>query len=286
MGSEFAGEVAVVTGAASGIGRALAHALAGEGAALALADVNETGLRETAAQIKNAAATITTHVVDVASQAAVEAFAGDVIERHGRVTLLVNNAGVALYGTFEELSMADFEWLVGINFWGQVYGVKHFLPVLRQQRKAAIVNMSSVYGLIAPPGQSAYSASKFAVRGFTEALRHELQLTSVQVIAVHPAGVRTPIVRNARIGAGADPASAAQVLSLFERVLTIPPEAAAARIIQGIKKRESRILIGKEAVRIDRVQRLRPVHYWKTMMKRIEKLAGPAALRMSAKRRD
>lgn len=286
MGNEFAGRVAVVTGAASGIGRALAQALAGEGAALALADVNEAGLRETAAQIKNTAATVTTHAVDVASAVAMEAFAADVVERHGRVTLLVNNAGVALYGTFEELSIADFEWLMGINFWGQVYGVKHFLPFLKQQREAVIVNMSSVYGLIAPPGQSAYSASKFAVRGFTEALRHELQSTSVRVIAVHPAGVRTPIARNARIGAGADPASAAQALSWFERVLAIPPEAAAARIVQGIKKRESRILIGKEAVRIDRVQRLRPVHYWKTMTKRIEKLAGPAARRIVTRSGD
>src|SRR5580658_8018420 len=173
--------VAVVTGAGSGIGRALAQQLAAAGSALAIADIDEKGLVETAASLPRKEAGFSTHVLDVSDEAGVRSFAEDVVARHGRVTLLINNAGVALIGTFEELSLDDVRWLMGINFWGVVYGVKYFLPILKQQPRAQIVNLSSVFGMIAPVGQSAYSASKFAVRGFTEALRHELEGTSVSV---------------------------------------------------------------------------------------------------------
>src|SRR5215471_4989792 len=180
--------VAVVTGASSGIGRALAQRLAAAGSALALADIDEAGLQHTAQSLPKSNALVTTHVVDVAKEESVKSFAADVSAHHGRVTLLINNAGVALHGNFEEISLDDLRWLMDINFWGTVYGVKYFLPMLKREPRAHIVNLSSVFGIIAPAGQVPYAASKFAVRGFTEALRHELAPTNVCVSCVHPGG--------------------------------------------------------------------------------------------------
>ena len=262
--------VAVVTGAGSGIGRALARQLVIAGASVALADIDEAGLRETAASLSTKDRRATTHVVDVADETAMSAFAKDVTARHGRVTLLINNAGVALIGNFEELSLEDIRWLVGINFWGVVYGVKHFLPLLRQQPRAQIVNISSIFGLVAPAGQSAYSASKFAVRGFTETLRHELAGTSVFVSCVHPGGIQTPIARHARVGTHAAQGSQEQAIARFDRLTPTTAEAAAARILEGVEKREPRILIGRDARQIDILQRLRPATYWKTLARRVE----------------
>src|SRR5215831_19011638 len=193
--------VAVVTGAGSGIGRALAQRLAAAGSALAIADIDEAALQPTGQSLAKSSALVTTHVVDVAKEEHVKSFAADVSARHGRVTLLINNAGVALHGNFEEISLDDLRWLMDINFWGAVYGVKYFLPLLRREPRAHIVNVSSVFGLIAPAGQAAYSASKFAVRGFTEALRHELAHSNVCVSCVHPGGIRTSIAKRARVGA-------------------------------------------------------------------------------------
>jgi short-subunit dehydrogenase len=259
--------VAVVTGAASGIGRALAQQLAASGSALAIADIDERGLAETAASL-NAKATVSTHVLDVSNEAAVKVFSEDVIARHSRVTLLINNAGVALVGTFEEISLDDLRWLMNINFWSVVYGVKYFLPILKQQPRAQIVNLSSVFGIVGPVGQSAYSASKFAVRGFSEVLRHELEGTSVSVSVVHPGGIHTPIAKNARLGANAPEQKKRDAVAFFETVTPTSPEAAAARILAGVDKREPRILIGRDARQIDIVQRLRPATYWKVMAKR------------------
>src|SRR5580692_3259219 len=219
------GGVAVVTGAGSGIGRALAQQLSAAGSALAIADIDEKGLAETAASLAPKQAALSTHVLDVSNEAAVRGFAEDVIARHSRVTLLINNAGVALIGTFEELSLDDLRWLMGINFWGVVYGVKYFLPILKEQPRAHIVNLSSVFGIIGPPGQSAYSASKFAVRGFTEVLRHELEATSVFVSFVHPGGIRTQIARRARLGANTPPASRDEGVSRFDRLTPTMPDA-------------------------------------------------------------
>src|SRR5579863_2408801 len=221
--------VAVVTGAGSGIGRALAQNLASQGSALAIADVDENGLAETAASLKDTKATVSTHVVDVADESRVKSFSAEVLAKHGRVTLLINNAGVALHGTFEEISLDDLRWLMGINFWGVVYGVKYFLPILKQQPRAQIVNLSSVFGIIAPAGQSAYSASKFAVRGFTEVVRHELEGTSVSVSCVHPGGIHTPIAKRARLGAHASETKRQAAVDYFEKVTPTSPEAAAAR---------------------------------------------------------
>lgn len=259
----------MVTGAGSGIGRALAQQLATAGSALAIADIDEKGLAETAASLTNKSA-LSTHVLDVSDERDVKSFAEDIVTRHGRVTLLINNAGVALIGTFEELSLDDLRWLMGINFWGVVYGVKYFLPNLTQQTRAHIVNLSSVFGIIAPVGQSAYSASKFAVRGFTESLRHELEGTSVSVSCVHPGGIHTPIAKRARLGANAPPNKHQEAIARFEQLTPTSPEAAAARILKGVERREPRILIGSDARQIDIVQRLRPATYWKMMAKRAQ----------------
>ena len=263
--SFLGGGVAVVTGAGSGIGRALALQLAEAGSALAIADVDEAGLAQTAELIGGKKALVTTHRLDVADEAGVSAFAEEVDRRHGRVTLLINNAGVALEGTFEEISLDDFRWLMNINFWGVVYGVKYFLPLLKREKQAQIVNISSVFGLIAPPGQPAYSASKFAVRGFTECLRHELAGTPLRVSCVHPAGIRTAIARRARIGAGVKRAGIEEKISKFEHLFRTSPEEAAACILRGVERNKPRILIGSDAYKIDIVQRLRPATYWKTM---------------------
>src|SRR5215469_11558823 len=268
--SFLSGGVAVVTGAGSGIGRALAQQLAAEGSALALADIDEEGLQQTAQSLTRNNALVTTHAVDVAKEEAVKSFAGEVQERHGRVTLLINNAGVSLHGNFEEISLDDFRWVVDINFWGTVYGVKYFLPMLKREPRAHIVNLSSVFGLIAPAGQAAYSASKFAVRGFTEALRHELAHTNVGVSCVHPGGIRTPIARRARLGAATPAASREQGIARFEKLARTPPEKAAAVILHGVERRELRILIGIDANYIDVLQRLRPATYWKSLARKLE----------------
>jgi short-subunit dehydrogenase len=266
--------MAVVTGAGSGIGRALAQQLAAAGSALALADVDEAGLLQTAQSLEKKSALVSTHVVDVADEAAVRSFAEEVSKRHGRVTLLINNAGVALHGDFEEVSLDDFRLLMNINFWGTVYGVKFFLPVLKRERRAHIVNISSIFGVIAPAGQCAYAASKFAVRGFTEALRHELEGSNVGVSCVHPGGIRTQIARRARIGAGVTGTGHQEKAAQFEKLLRTSPEAAAARILRGVERRDPRILIGSDAYQADILQRLRPATYWKTLSRRMEKLTA------------
>src|SRR5712692_2665518 len=262
--------VAVVTGAGSGIGRALAQQLAAVGSALALANLDEAGLLETAQSLVKKSALVTTHALDVADEADMRTFAENVGTKHGRVTLLINNAGVALEGIFEEISLDDFRWLININFWGTVYGVKYFLPSLKQEKRAHIVNLSSVFGIIAPAGQCAYAASKFAVRGFTEALRHEFEGTNVGISCVHPGGIRTPIARRSRIGAGASASKREANIERFERLARTPPEKAAERILRGVARREPRILIGTDAYQIDVVQRLRPASYWKALARKME----------------
>lgn len=175
-----------------------------------------------------------------------------------------------MIGTTEQVSIEDIEWLTGINFWGVVYGVKYFLPVLRRQPQAHIVNISSVFGIIGPAGQSAYAASKFAVRGFTEALRHELAGGNISVSVVHPGGIKTNIANDARPGAGADKAAAEKERALFNTAARTSPEAAAERIVRGVLRDEARILIGADAWIIDRVQRWAPVKYWRVLGKMIE----------------
>ena len=259
--------VAVITGAGSGIGRALAKNLAARGAALAIADVNDANLEETRNQLQGVK--VSSHVVDVSNKERVMAFADEVQEAHGRASLIVNNAGVALAGKFEECSLEDMEWLLGINFWGVVYGCRAFLPMLQREPSAHIVNVSSVYGMIGPVGQTAYSASKFAVRGFSEALRHELEGSHVRLSVVHPGGIKTSIARNARIGANVQmrQEQVANVMARLEQAFKTTPEDAAERIAQGILHDEPRILIGRDATQIDWIHRLFPTTYWKIIQR-------------------
>jgi len=263
--SELEQRVAVITGAATGIGRALAARLADEGASLCLADINKEALDVVADALRAKGCDVSAYAVDVADRRQVEALCRSVVEHFGRADLLINNAGVALSGDVEEVSLADIEWLMGINFWGMVYGVKYFLPILKQQKKSYIVNLSSVFGMIAPPGGATYAASKFAVRGFTEALRHELAGTSVQVSSVHPGGIRTGIAKSSRLGAGTDPRKREEDIAKFEFLARTSPERAADRIVSGVLKGETRILIGLDASLIDLFQRLLPERYWKLM---------------------
>ena len=262
---DFQGKVAVVTGAGSGIGRALAQELSARGAKLALADINEAGLKETAAGLKTE---VMTQTLDVADRAAVYAFAGAVQQKFGAAHIVINNAGVAVSQTIEDLSYEDFEWLMGINFWGVVYGTKAFLPMMRERNEGVIVNISSVFGIIAVPTQGAYNAAKFAVRGFTECLRHELADagSKVRSISVHPGGIKTNIVRNARIYRDPDGVTdKAASIDRFERLAGTTPEKAAQTIIRGIEQERARVLIGPDAWLIDRIQRWMPVSYWKVM---------------------
>ena len=270
---KISGSVAVITGAASGIGRALAQDLAARGAQLALADLNPAGLEETRKLVGSAVAR--TYVVDVSQAASVESFAGQVQRDFGRASLLINNAGVALMGRFDEVSLDDMEWLVRINFWGVVYGCRFFLPLLEREPDAHIVNLSSVFGLIGPPGQTAYSASKFAVRGFSESLREELSLTgSVKVTSVHPAGIATPIAHSARAAKGITPQARHEAEEYFKKVAIIPPEEAARTIVKGILRNKNRVLIGRDAYGIDRIARLFPARASSMMARWLMKRSG------------
>jgi short-subunit dehydrogenase len=271
------GAAAAVTGAASGIGRALALELASRGCDLALADRDEAGLQTLAADIaKSHPRKVTVHGVDVSQPDQIAAFARDAIAAHPGLNIVVNNAGVALMGTFAEVEQAQMEWLMNINFWGVVHGTRAFLPHLSQQREAHIVNLSSIFGIVAPPGQTAYAAAKFAVRGFSESLRHELQMANspVRLSVVHPGGVATNIARNSRTGTGmTDNARRAQSIERFEAVARTTPQAAALRIITGIEKNQPRILIGNDARFMDLLQRLRPGTYWSVLARKFEKAA-------------
>jgi short-subunit dehydrogenase len=266
-----------VTGAASGIGRALALELAARGCDLALADRDEAGLQQVAAEIGKAGTRkVTTHRVNVGEPAQIQEFSNAAIGAHPSLNIVINNAGVALLGAFNEVDQAQMEWLININFWGVVHGTRAFLPHLAKQREAHIVNLSSIFGIIAPPGQTAYCAAKFAVRGFSESLRHELAVANspVKLSVVHPGGVLTNIVRNSRTGAGiTDNARRSESIERFDNAARTTPAAAALRIITGIEKNQPRILIGFDAQFTDLLQRLRPATYWSALRRLFEKRA-------------
>jgi short-subunit dehydrogenase len=271
------GGVAVVTGAASGIGAALAGNLAARGMNLALADRNPAGLAATAARARAAGVKVSEHVLDVADTEALAALPDAVLADHGRVTLLVNNAGVALIGTFEESSQADFAWVMDINFWAPVRLTRAFLYALRREPAAHIVNLSSIFGIIAPPGNAAYSASKFALRGFSEALRHELLGSNVTLTVVHPGGIRTAIAETARISQAIDPEKARAATAEFTKLLKTSPEDAAEQIARAVVKRSGRLLIGGDARMIDRIQRIFPATYWKRIARGKDSVAAAMA---------
>ena len=267
---DFQNKVAVITGAGSGIGRALARDLAAAGARLALSDVNQVGLQETADNLGLGSDRLITEAFDVADRDAFYAFAERVTGHFGAAHLVFNNAGVALGATVEDMSYEDFEWLMGINFWGVVHGTKAFLPHLKAAGDGHIVNVSSVFGLIGVPTQSAYNASKFAVRGFTEALRQELEMEGgrVSCTSVHPGGIKTNIARNARMGAGVEKITGDvdKARRDFEKMFRTTPEEASQTILKGVKGNKRRVLIGSDARAIDSMQRLMPTAYQRIMV--------------------
>jgi butyryl-CoA dehydrogenase len=260
--------VAVVTGASSGIGRALAKQLDGEGYSLVLCDVNEPGLRETQALLKRGSQRVT---LDVSKRPEVEAMAAEVIARHGRIDLVINNAGVSVDATIAEVTWEDFEWLFGINFWGVVYGTKAFLPKMLEQRSGTIVNLSSVFGMIGYPRQGTYNASKFAVRGFTEALWCELEGTGVTAVSVHPGGIKTKIAHSARTTrSGNQEQVREKLVQDFGRAARTTPEKAAEVILRGVYEKKKRVMIGADAQFIQLMARLLPESY-PSIMRSIEK---------------
>jgi short-subunit dehydrogenase len=246
----FVGKVAAITGAASGIGRALAIDLSGQGCHLALSDVDTTGLAETVALCEGRGVKVTQGRVDVGQRPAVFGWAEQVSAEHGKVNLIFNNAGVALAATISEMAITDFEWLMNVNFWGVVHGTQAFLPHLKASGDGHVVNISSVFGLASIPSQSAYNAAKFAVRGFTDALRIELDVErcGVSATTVHPGGIKTNIAKNMR----GDHAAAAN----FDRIARTTPERAAREILAAVKADRRRALIGNDANVIDFLSRL------------------------------
>jgi len=263
----FNNKVAAITGAGSGIGQQLAVLLAKQGCHLALSDVNEQGLLKTLELIKDTGVRATLDKVNVANLEEVSTWAEKVEQDHGSINMIFNNAGVALGSTVEGASYDELEWIVGINFWGVVYGTKEFLPRIKKTGDGHVVNISSLFGLTAQPTQSAYNATKFAVRGFTESLRQELDIENcgVSALCVHPGGIRTNIANAAKMNdslraLGMSPEKSARS---FNKLLRCPPEEAARQILEAVQKDKRRLLIGNDAKAIDLIQRILPTGYQK-----------------------
>ncbi|MGJ3231873.1 MAG: SDR family NAD(P)-dependent oxidoreductase [Oceanicaulis sp.] len=266
---EFNGVTAVITGAASGIGEALAGALAARGANLALADIDEAGVRAVADRLRSNRIKVTASGLDVADRGAPAAFADQVRADHGGAALVFNNAGIAIGGPFDRVAEADFDRVIEVNFNGVVRMSRAFLPLLKAEPAAQLVNISSIFGIIAPPGQTAYSASKFAVRGFSMALAHELEGSNVQVSVVHPGGVNTRIAESAKPPADATPEEIEQGRAAAKAALVMPPPRAAEIILRGVEQRRRRIFVGGDAHMAAQFERFFPVRYLSFMRGRI-----------------
>jgi NADP-dependent 3-hydroxy acid dehydrogenase YdfG len=249
-------KVVVITGAGSGIGRALTLTLARRGSLLALSDVDEAGLAETVAQVERLGARVRSDRLDVADRDAFARYALEVVQEFGRVNVVINNAGVALAGDFNDLEYTDIDWIIGVNLWGVVHGTKEFLPHLIASGDGHVVNLSSLFGLVSMPGQSMYNATKYAVRGMTEALREEMLIAGhpVGVTAVHPGGIKTAIARNARVSAKENKEETARLFD--ERLARMTPERAAEIIVHGILKNRARVLVGIDAHAVHHVAKL------------------------------
>jgi short-subunit dehydrogenase len=273
----FPGGTAVVTGAASGIGEALAVQLAARGSSLVLVDRDKDRLGDVADRLRGAhpGLALTTHVADLSDDEQTAELAATLAAEHPEVTLLVNNAGVALGGRFDQVTLEEFDWVMAVNFRSVVRLTHALLPVLKAHPGAHLVNVSSVFGIFAPAGQAAYAASKFAVRGFSEAVRHELAENGVGVTVVHPGGIKTRIAESARTGSGVSVEEYEQGRKQFARLLTMPPETAAAMIVAAIERRRPRLLIGWSARVPDVLVRLMPGSYWKLIARRARPARPP-----------
>jgi NAD(P)-dependent dehydrogenase (short-subunit alcohol dehydrogenase family) len=261
----LAGRSAVVTGAGSGIGRATAEALARRGCHLALVDVDGERLAETARMVARDGLRVSVHQVNVGDRAQVLALPEAVLAAHSGVDLLFNNAGVGLAGTHDQVTDDDIAWVMDVNFWGVAWMSRAFLPLLKRSDDARLVNVSSVFGMVAPAGNAAYAASKFAVRGFSEALRWELEASAVGVTVVHPGGVATNIANDARVPAGVDAAEMERKRVFSNARLRMPPSRAGEIIVRGVERRKLRVLVGWDAVAISILTRLMPVRYWSVL---------------------
>lgn len=262
---DFTDKVAIVTGAASGIGRALSCQLAQRGCILVLADKDMAGLTSTLAKVAEYGHACSIHELDVSDASQFEQLAHEVQARYGQADLLFNNAGVSLVDSVSAQSLSDFHWLMNINFWGVVHGVKAFLPLLKQSPEAHIVNVSSLFGLLSLPLQSAYNASKFAVRGYTESLKMEMAGSHISVSCVHPGGISTDITKNAKVGEKALDVPKSQLIDDFAKQAKTTPEEAAKIILAGVMKQQRRILVGKDAWVLDKIVRFFPSSYEKVL---------------------
>ena len=259
----LADRTAVITGAGSGIGRALVHDLARRGTHLALVERDEGRLAEVVDEARGVATIrVTGHVLDVTDRPGVAELPALVERDHGGADLLFNNAGIALEGDFEEVAAEDFDRVMEVNFHAVVRLTRAFLPLMRRSDEARIVNVSSIFGVIAPAGQTAYCASKFAVRGFTMALDHELEGTNVRASVVHPGGVSTNIARDAKLTSDMTDAEKEERLAMAMKNLVMPPPRAAAIILRGVERRKRRIFVGGDAEIAQRIERLMPSSYW------------------------
>jgi short-subunit dehydrogenase len=257
----------VLTGAASGIGESLAYGLADRGSHLVLVDRNPERLETVAGNIRTShpGLSIATYVVDLADRDSAIHVAERIRHETPLITLLINNAGVALGGRFDQVTLQEFDWVMNVNFQAPVLLTHHLLPKLKESPGSHVVNVSSLFGLIAPAGQSAYSASKFAIRGFSEALRHELASDGIGVTTVHPGGIRTRIAETARSGSGMPAESRQAQKEEFERLLTFPADRAAEIILEATHHRKSRVLIGASAILPDVAARLFPGSYTRAL---------------------
>lgn len=273
---DIASATIVVTGAANGLGAALAVELARAGAGLALVDIDADGLERCAGVTGRFGRRVSTHVVDLTDPAAFPGLVDALLSAHPGIDGLINNAGTGVFGSVEDLDIAEMESLVALNFWSGVRLTKALLPHLKARPAAQIVFVASVLGLIALPFQAPYVASKFAVRGFAEALRQELEATAVGVSLVLPGGMATGIETRARVAARADPAAARAHIARYSRNLSLTPEAAAAAIVAGLRRRRPRILVGGDSKRADILQRLLPGAYPSILARAARRLAESA----------